>query len=346
MVRLRLLSVAGGTSLLALTAARLGVAQQPLQAVQGVVRDSSGVPLGGAEVVVGPRRATTGPQGLFRVDSLRPGQYTVTIRLIGYYPVRSRVAVVAAEPTQVAYYMVRAPVLLPTMIVESHRTGIYGSVGDTAFRAAVGARVQVSGPRGGEVRTDSLGRFAFPELSGGQYMVRVTFSGYTERRFLVQLKSGEGRELAVLLAPYREPPSRGDDVALLDLGKRLSVGLERERMTSQQLERYTSLPLCDLPRLQSELGRDRNATIFISVNGVTTERLGDVNRLCAWRADEVELVEFGPDVCRDVTGSIPELFGVWCSGRSRNVPRSMVGSGQRIGTQAAGQKYVIIWEKK
>jgi carboxypeptidase family protein len=332
-----------GLGLLFAALSTRGVAQQPLQAVQGVVRDSSGVPLAGAEVVVGPRSAVTTGQGNFRIDSLRPGQYHITIRLVGYSPVRSRIAVVAAEPTRLEYYLVRAPVVLPTMMVKGHRTGIYGSVGDTAFRAAVGARVQLG--NGGEVRTDSMGRFAFPGLRDGQYMVRVTFPGYTERRFLVELKHGEGSELAVLLAPYNGH-APADDGALADLGKRLAVGLERERLTATELVRYSALPLCDLPRIRAEIGRERGVPILFSLNGTTAERIEDFSRICAWRADEVELVEFGVDVCKDLTRSIPDMLGIWCSGRTRNVPRSMVGGGRRINSQPGGMRYVIIWEKR
>jgi hypothetical protein len=333
-----------GLALLCFALATPGASQQPLQSVQGVVRDSSGVPLAGAEVVVGPRKGTTSPQGLFRIDSLRPGQYSITVRLVGFHPVRSRVAVVAAEPTQVEYFLVRAPLVLPTMIVTARRSGIYGSVGDTAYRAAVGARVQIG--NGAEARTDTMGRFAFPDLRDGQYMVSVSFPGYAERRFLVELKHGEGRELAVLLAPFSGPVSRADEVALEELGKRLATGLQRERMAPAQLERYSSLSLCDVPQLRSEIGRDPGVTILFSLNGATAERIDDFSRICAWRADEVELVEFGVDVCRDPTRTIPDLLGIWCSGRTRTVPRSIRSGGERIATQPGGMRYVIIWEKR
>ena len=285
-------------------------AQQPLQSVLGVVRDSAGTGLAGADVVVGPRRAVTGPQGNFRVDSLRPGQYSITVRLVGYTPIRSRIAIVAAEPTEVEYFLLRAVPTLPTMVVTSHRTGIYGTVGDTGYRAASGARVLVVGREGGEARTDSAGHFAFPDLPGGKYMVRVSFAGYAERRFLVELKKGEGKELAVLLVPYRQTPSRAEDIAIDELGKRLATGLERERMDVPQMARYESMPLCDVPRIRAEIGRG-DITIFFSLNGVTAETT-DVDRICAWRSDEVELVEFGSDPCRDVSGTIPQMLGVWC----------------------------------
>lgn len=321
-------------------------AQQPIQSIRGFVRDSSGTGLGGAEVIVGQRHTITTPQGAFRIDSLRPGQYSITVRLVGYSPVRSRVAVVATEPTELEYFLMQAPVRLPTMVVEARRAGLYGAVGDTGFRAIVGARVQIGGPQGGEVRTDTAGRFAFPLQGGSQYMVRVTFPGYAERRFLIELKRGEGRELGILLSPYPGALSRLDDIAVEELGKRLATGLQRERLTPGQLERYSSMPLCDLPRLKSEIGTDYSVSILLSLNGVTADTAADLARICAWRADEVELVEFGADVCRDVTQSLAGLVGIWCSGRSRNVPRSMLGSGSRIRTQAGGKPYVIIWEKR
>ena len=341
-LRLRVIAAAAG---LALGAGR-ALAQQPTQSVIGVVRDSAGTPLAGADVLIGVRRAVTNPQGAFRIDSLRPGRYNVTVRLIGFNPVRSRLAVVETEPTQVEYLLLQAPVMLPTMMVEGHRAGIFGSVGDTGYRAIVGARVQVAGPHNGEIRTDSLGHFAFPVSLGGQYVLRVTFPGYTERRFIVELKNGEGRELGVLLAPYRGRPSTADDVALEEVGKRLASGLKRERMTSPELERYTAMPLCEVPRIRAEIGRDLSVPILFVLNGTSADKNADLGRLCAWRADEVEFVEFGVDVCRDVTLTIPQMVGIWCNARSRNVPRSMLGSGQRIATQGAGMRYVVIWEKR
>jgi hypothetical protein len=303
-------------------------------------------------VVIGPRRTVTGPQGNFRVDSLRPGQYSITVRLVGYSPIRSRVAVVASEPTEVEYFLLRAVPTLPTMVVTSHRTGIYGTVGDTAYRAAPGARVLVAGTQGGEARTDSAGHFAFPDLRAGQYMVRVTFPGYAERRFLVELKKGEGKELAVLLVPYRQVPSRADDIALDELGKRLATGLERERMSVAQMQRYESMPLCDVPRIRAEIGHG-DVTILFSVNGVTADTTS-VERLCAWRADEVELVEFGSNPCREVSGTVAQMLGFWCIERLRrpNVPTSIrgggggAGGGGRIRSQAPPPPYVIVWEKR
>lgn len=213
-------------------------AQQPLRSVTGIVRDTAGAPLGGAEVILGQRQATTTPSGAFRIDSLRPGQYAFTIRLIAYNPVRSRVVVVTTEPTEMEYFMLPAPYQLAPLVVESRRTGFYDAVGDTGFKAAVGARVQVAGLHGGEVLTDSMGRFAFPAADRGVYMVRVTYLGYAPRRFTLELQRGEGRELGVLLTRGGRQPHRSEDWALDDLRRRLATGRASQRMTAKQLERH------------------------------------------------------------------------------------------------------------
>lgn len=321
-------------------------AQQPRQSVRGVVRDAAGAPLGGAGVFLGARETLTDPQGLFRFDSVPPGRYAVTIRLPGFAPLRSRIAVLETEPAELEYLLTPAPLLLPTVVVEGRRTGIYGAVGDTGFRAAVGARVQVSGSQGGEALTDSMGRFAFPHADRGPYMVRVTYRGYTERRVLVEIKPGEGRELAVMLVPASGSESPGDGGAIQDLGSRLARGFERERLAGKDLTRYGSGGLCDVPRLRSEVG----ATTTLILNGQTVIPDFDVSSLCSWRADEVELVEFGRDVCRDVTQTLVHLLmtnlRTWCSGRTRNVPRSIMAGRGRITSQNAGTSYVVIWEKR
>jgi hypothetical protein len=318
-------------------------AQQPLQSVTGVVRDTAGAPLGGADVILGQRTTTTSASGAFRVDSLRPGQYAITIRLIGYNPVRSRVVVVATEPTDMEYFMLPAPYQLAPLVVESRRTGIYGAVGDTGFKAAVGARVQVAGLQGDEMLTDSMGRFAFPAADRGVYMVRVTYPGYTPRQFTVELKPGEGRELGVLLAPSSRPPHAREELALQDLGRRLASGLARERLTANDLARHESGGLCDIGQIRAMLGGSDGATTTLVLNGVVVYRDFDVRSLCSWRADEVELVEFGTSVSRDPTGTIAEIMNVGSAGRARDF--GGIRSGRQRAQGAAGS-YVIIWEKR
>jgi hypothetical protein len=273
-------------------------AQRPMQTVRGVVRDTAGAPLPGADILLGSRKAVTNELGVFRIDSLPVGEYPLTIRMVGYEPVRSRVAVVAAEPTELEYLMVPTPFLLDPVIVEGRRTGIWGVVGDTAYRAAPGATVQVLGTRGGTMQTDSMGRFGFPEADRGPYMVRVTMPGYAERLFLVELTRGEGRELAVMLTPGRAAGNRAE-WALHALEETLVWGEPRLRLTRSELARYGTLSLCNLPRIAQLDGRTgRDLTVIL--NGTTIVRTFS---LCSWRIDEIDLIQFREQRTRGPGGS-------------------------------------------
>jgi len=321
------------------------MAAQQFVPVQGTVVDTAGRPLTQAEVLIGTRRGYTNAQGGFVVDSIRPGQYFITIRQIGYTPIRERIQLGAAPSGSRRWVLVPAPVLLATINVDERRTGIYGTVGDQSGFAAVGAQVQLVGVNGGNVTTDSLGRFSLPRATTGQYLVRVLQPGFEESRVMVELKKGEGRELAIRLnETYRAGATRSQEKALQDLGVRLSNGLARERLTSNELERFKSADLCDVAQLRSQI---RGSTITIIVNGIDVHREEPFTSLCAWKADEVALIEYSPDACRDATQTIVLLLNVWCSGRTRaNVPRSMMGGGNRVATQQAGGPYVVVWEKR
>lgn len=307
-------------------------AQQPVQTVFGTVRDPSGSPLPGADVLLGRRSATTSAQGVFRVDSLRPGRYAITIRLVGYTPIRGAVDVETAAPTELVYVMEPAPYILPEVVTDAHRTGIYGTVADNGLHAAIGARVLVLGSRGGDVRTDSLGRFSFPKAENGTYLVRITYPGYRERRLTVQLKRGEGRELAVRLTPGFESTVPGMEGAFQDLRLRLAMGLRRERMAGPEIARFGSTQLCHVPM-------NAGGSPVIIVNGVDVYKNMPREFLCFWQADEVEVLEFGPDICREATHSIEFVVHMCTRGGVRRGPGGGGGGGGAAG-------YVVIWEKR
>lgn len=331
--------------LLALPAPSALPAQQPLETVRGTIRTSGGAPLEGAEVLIGGRTGLTDASGRFAVDSLRPGRHPLTVRKLGYAPVRTQVVIAQRHAAEFEYRLQPEAVLLPTVVVAAARPGIFGVVGDTARRPLPGARVEVLGPRGREVMTGADGQFAFGDLERGQYFVRVTLPGYAERRVGVDLNQGEGRELAVLLAPAIQPPSPDAEVALKDLGVRLTTGLRRERATGAELARAGATALCDIARIRGEVRDDAvlivNGTDVIRADGMPTRTL-----LCAWNADEVELVEFGRDICAEASQTIAAQLDIWCSGRTRQVRRSLMGGGARVATQRTGGAWVVVWERR
>ena len=120
-------------------------------------------------------------------------------------------------------HLIRSPYVLPTLVVESSNRGLYGSVGDSALLPLVAAKVAVLGVGGREVATDSAGRFAVPEATGGTYMVRVSKPGYAERHLVLDLPKGAGRELSFRLANAgRTRFAPGMANAYWDLDRRLA----------------------------------------------------------------------------------------------------------------------------
>ena len=290
-------------------------AQRTLRTVAGVVRDTAGAPIAGAEVLIGERRATSNAAGVFQIDSLPPGQYPFTVRSVGYTAARSSLSVTNDPVTQVEVVLDRAPRILPTLVTEARRTGIYGTVSDSSYRTLAGARVQVVGFQGGIAETDSAGRFAFPAADHGAYLVEISRPGFLARRLTVELERGEGRELAVRLLTGANLVEPGDRAALQDLRLRLATGFRRERLIGTGLARWESTPLCDV-----FLDAGRNPVII--VNGIQVYRDMPWTFLCLWRADEVDLVEFGRNLCREASRTLVFLVHGRCGG------------------------YVVIWEKR
>lgn len=325
-------------------------AQQPPTSVRGVVRDVAGRPLAGAELVVGRRSATTGTAGRFALDSLAPTRHLLVVRLIGYLPLRQELDLTRGSVAQLELEMIAAPVYLPMIVVEGTRSGIYGTVTDHEATPSAGARVEVRGPRGGEVLTDSAGRFAFPRATGGQYLVRVTQPGYVERRMMLEVDGG--REVTVTLLPGFTSHSRAAERAAADLSQRLVMNLNRERMGPSDLGMHGDARLCDVPMARTVIPKHEDAVLF--VNGIRYFRsYGDglLDMLCAWRADEVELLEFGRSLGHDVTRTLAMLVGATCGPVGRNTSPRAANDRPRPGGPigagiTCGMPYVVVWEKR
>jgi hypothetical protein len=343
----------------ALLALLLGSAQilaaQELGSITGTVRDTAGIALVGAEVLVGNKRRLTTAQGRFLIDSLPVGSHFLTIRLVGYAALRTPVAV-RTGMNQYNYVLRAAVQSLPTLSVEARRTGLYGTVGDSAFAPLAGAQVQVAGRGGGEAVTDSAGRFAFPRATEGQYAIRIVLPGYAEERRFIELKKQEGMELGIRLRPSRAFATRADAVAIQDLGRRLVTNLASDRLNASQLERYGSLGICDLPGFVPRL-RIPPEGLTIILNGTVILEKMDGYALCSWRAADVELVEFGDTVCRDGTRTLVDLLNVWCTGFTRRRGDPSLSSRERSRMienrsrgierlQRPGGPFVAIWERR
>jgi hypothetical protein len=299
------------------------------------------------EISVGTQTTQSDSRGFFRIDRLPTGQLAVAARMIGYSTARVPFISTADRTAELRIQLYRSAYTLPEVVVDSRRTGIWGMVLDSTFAPLAGATVQIFGPKRESVLTDSLGGFAFPNAPGGQYMVRAAARGYDERRTMVEFPRGEGRQVGFRLTSLRQILSKDEENALQELGLRLSTGLRNERLTSTELQRYQSGGICDIPRIRDQVGRHSSSLTTLILNGTRVIKSFSVTALCIWRADEVELVEFGSDPCRDPSGSIAFLLGgIWCMGRRQSVPRSLQGTGSGVSGQGSGGSYVVIWEKR
>jgi hypothetical protein len=317
--------------------------------IRGTVRDTTGAPIAGAEVIIARRSSRTSATGTFVLDSISPGRHTVTVRSVGMIPIRELFQVPAGGISGLEYTMRPAGTILPTVEVRAERPGIYGTIVLLAESPAPGARVQLVGPDGRVAMADSAGRFAFQGLRQGSYLLWVTHPGYAERKVAVMLARNEGRELAISLSPSSRVASRLDLGAMDDLTRRLSTGLSTERTTREDLQKRGESNLCDLPQLRGVVGTG-NPSIVIILNGTTVYRDVPAYSLCAWRADEVELVEHLENVCLERTRTVVDLIRYQCKPKDyrRQPPPRFIRESQRgPGSDALGPpRVVIIWENR
>lgn len=298
------------TPILALALA--GPPQMPVRTIHGMVRvvGDSGAPLAGAVVQIGTRTATSAADGSFRVDSIPFGMQQVVIRRIGYQASRSVISINDSSQDFWEFFLHRSPYRLPDEMVEASRTGLFGVVTDRLLKPLARAKVEVIGNGGGTQVTDTAGRFAFPNALVGAYMVRTSLKGFVERRLMLEVERGKGMELSIALTPGEwRKTSHADAAALFDLRRSLAFGLRRERMVGEEIARYGSLSVCEVPRVRLA-GGDRASAIL---NG---ERIMPPGELCSWNMDEIAMIQF-------ITGS------------SRRTARGPVRAGAGI----------VIWEK-
>lgn len=307
------------------------------QGLEVLVLDEQERPIEAALGQVGELRATTGADGVLRFPTLPPGRFQLATRAIGYRLDMREVLVTSPGPARIMVRLRPAPQLLPPVIVEAVRPGLYGVVGDSRAQAISGAEVELLGMRGRSMTTDSTGAFAFP-LAAGVNLLRITRTGFEERRFSVTIPEGGGQEVLVQLVETdgnSREIGRGERGALRDLRSRLAWGTRHSVMTSADLEQFGTVSVCDMPILNS-VTRDRRGSTLGVVDGWHVSF-----NVCDYQADEVELVEWGANVCADPTGLLRAMFRASCLGQRQSSgiqPRGGASTRELPG-------YIIIWRR-
>src|SRR6266540_3695152 len=100
---------------------RQAKAPKPLPVLRGAVQDTLGQPLEGAQVdLLGlDRTATTSASGAYRVEEIRPGRYWVTVRRIGYAPLRTALSFNPGDDRQIIFQLEPLPQNLPDIEVRA-----------------------------------------------------------------------------------------------------------------------------------------------------------------------------------------------------------------------------------
>jgi hypothetical protein len=310
-------------------------AQRQLHTVRGAVKDTEGAAVQNVEIILEtPLRSTrTDAAGHFALDSVPEGERRFLVRRIGYLALRYSVRVPQAPADTLRIIMIHVPQQLAPIDVQVERKGIYGVVGDTAYHALPGTLVEILGARIADT-TDERGRFSFEGLKQRQYVLRVSREGYYGRMISVDY-TGKGRDFSVFLTEYNRGTfdwanSREAAIALPDLAIRLAMEPKRYRMTREELQRFGTMALCDIPRIRSQVGPEPNVVL----RGITWYRNVD---LCSWSADQLDLVEWGADPCKEAWKSIAEVLSMYCG------PQRMTALYSTKPSQRKG--YVVLWPR-
>ncbi|MFN2317949.1 MAG: carboxypeptidase regulatory-like domain-containing protein [Gemmatimonadales bacterium] len=313
-----------------------------LVAAQGLavlVLDEQSRPIEGAQGQVSELLATTGADGMMYFRGLPPGLWELTTRFVGFLPDVRDVTVLGREPTRVLVKLVPAPLRLPPVVVEATRPGLFGIVSTTRLEPIAGAEVHLLGRGGRAVPTDSTGHFMHPEATG-EYLIRVTAEGYRERRFSLSVPPDGGRELLVHLdaaAPGYVASGNRELYYLRDLSFRLAWARPNSVQNRAQLAPYGTRSVCEVPEVGAVVNRRHLRGLVTLIDGQWM-----VPNLCGIRADAVEIVEWGRDVCAGSASGLADLFRGICSPTTQASGRA----GAVRSRIRQGPAYLIIWLSK
>ena len=272
--------------------------------ISGVVVDTMGTPIPGAEVFYGDEhvRVVSGADGVFTFTRVRRGDYTVTARHIGYLP-QSREVTVPDSGARIRFSLVSLVTALPPAVTSARQSGLSGMVTDSAFHPLSGAIVEAGGGTAGSAETDSSGRYHI-NAGEGHYFLRVSHDGYRSVSVSVIVKRDEGRTVSFRLIPDSTYSLIRERLAAVEMRHRLALrSPSRSRVyTRDDIARSGVRSLNDLIRRSGLTGSACVATIN-----------GGIEQVPTWAVElaeleYVELYEGAPGmVPRARTGESPLL---------------------------------------
>jgi len=272
----------------------------------GVVRDTAGLPIPGAEVIIPglARRLIANGDGIFRFDDVPRGKHTMRARKLGYAP-QIREFLVDSAGGIAEFELMPLAHALPAVVSGSERPGISGIVGDTAFESVADVFVRAVGD-GLHATSDSSGRFYIP-AKGGSHMVRFSKPGYLDKLVSVTYPADSGRRILVWMQPMtRDIPMR-EVHNFDDLQERVSQTKPQNRLvyTHEQLEKFGSEWVYDAVQSAASRFNSREAysrDCMVIVNGGPS--IANLSHLTVDEVETVEIYGHGSDIRRGTPGTV------------------------------------------
>jgi hypothetical protein len=298
--------------------------------------DSTVVPDATLRATQGARTiiARSGRDGVFRLAGLGDGEWTITVRRLGFAPVLDRVTL-PPEGLRRDYIMREAVAALDPVLVSERWTGVRGIVGDIRRLTPLpGARIEVVGDEA-STSSDSAGRFALPLAPGTAVLLRVEAEGFLRGMFSLVVPAEGYLDLEIPLDTMRER-SR-DWMALEDLDRRLRFATPRSAIVGRDEILRSDAARLDLALAESPtLTRrgiivTRGACVF--VDGVPRPGF-PVDAVLAGLVEFVEVYPAGTDLSRTLAQRWP--------------PRGICGVPTAIprGMRSQVAQFVAIWTRK
>jgi hypothetical protein len=200
---------------------------QLLTGDSAVVRDATLRATQGAQTIV----ARSGRDGVFRLAGLGEGEWTITVRKLGFAPALDRVTLPPGGLRR-DYIMREAVATLDPILVSERWTGVRGIVGDIRKLSPLdGARVEVVG-EDAQTTTDASGRFALPMAPGTEVLLRVEAEGFVRGMYSLEVPAEGYLEIEIPLDTLRE--ATRDWMAMEDLERRLKFATPRAAIVGRE----------------------------------------------------------------------------------------------------------------
>ena len=284
-------------------------AQIIAQTVSGTVRDEGGRAIENALVALepknDPRTTRTDSAGRFRFDRVSRGSHDMAVIWIGF-KTDVRTIDVPEGGLDVAIVLRKNTTLLDTMHVLARRTGVYGTViARQEFLPLPGAEIQVIGASRAKAETSLNGRFDFPDVPPGAWVVHVKHNGYEGRMLSVVVPKDSAVELALTMdrSAVNVDKHMGQLLAEFDRRSRWMVGSRAALVPRQELAGHPGLALSEALRYSMSYmlkGFRLDDAACIYVNGVFQPTMMPKDYLVA-DIEAVEVYASGGDYTGEVT---------------------------------------------